>query len=338
MGGNALSKSSVRLTKKNYEHVSEVVCAKLRETFPKNRVAPIVAYRAKADFGDLDVLVESNGYDPFVAAEALGATEVVRNGPVTSIGVLVPAELRQSPGAVFQVDLIKSAAQEFDYTSGYFAYNDLGNLIGRTAHRAGLAHRHDGLFYYHRDGDYMFEELLLTRDHDRALEFLGYSAKRFGEGFEGLEDIFKYVATSKFFNRDIFLLENRNARARVRDSKRRTYMLFLEWCEKHPELPAFQYPAEKTAWLPRIREHFSHFGAEFERSQRDLAKQRQLKAISNGARVSLITGLQGKELGVVMKSFRESFASREEEAEFLLSASDQAYEQRVRSVQTALGL
>ncbi len=100
--------------------------------------------------------------------------------------------------------------------------------------------------------------------------------------------------------RRIYLLENRNAKSRIRDKKRLAYMGFLKWCEAHPDLPAFSYPNDKSAWLPRIAEHFPHFQAEYDQAVADLAELRAVKAKFNGEWVSKLTGLQGKELGGLM--------------------------------------
>ncbi|KVP17178.1 hypothetical protein WJ84_02545 [Burkholderia ubonensis] len=338
MGGNALSVTAVRLTRKNFERVSAQCVERLQACFPGNRVAVIPAYQQKADFGDCDILVTSTGYDPHKAAAALDAVEVVRNGPVTSVGVVVRDEVAPVDGNVFQVDLISIGEDAFDYALGYFSFNDLGNLIGRTAHRAGLSHKHDGLWFYVRDGDYKFREICLTRDYDVALRFLGYEPQRFHAGFETLEDIFVYVAGSKFFNRDIFLLENRNAKSRIRDRKRRTYMEFLKWCEARPELPAYQYPDDKAAWLPRIAEHFPHFQAEYQQALQDMANQRAVKERFNGEWVSQLTGLEGKSLGALMKNVKESFGSLEALHQFVLGSTHEQLAARVREVQATLVL
>lgn len=332
MGGNALKLVSVRLTNKNFHRMAATCVQALENAFPAGRVKAIEAYRNKPDHGDLDVLITAPDYDPFKAAEALGAVEVVRNGPVTSLGVQVREELPAVSGNVFQVDLISIAPEAFDYAAAYFSFNDLGNLIGRTAHKMGLAHRHDGLWFYVRDGDYHFREILLTQDYAEALRFLGYDPQRFAKGFEGLTDIFEYVAGSAYFNREIFLLDNRNAKSRIRDRKRKTYMQFLDYCEKHPELPGYKYPENKSEWLPAIAQFFPHFQGEYDQALRDLEEQRAAKAKFNGEWVSQLTGLQGKELGHLMKAFKESFDSPEALRKFVLEHSQQAIEVRLRSV------
>lgn len=336
MGGNALSYTSVRLTKANYERVAADCLASLKAVFPNARMAAIEAYREKADFGDLDILITSEGYDPHKAAAALGAVEVVRNGPVTSIGILARPDVPEKEGNVFQVDLIAIDAPSFDYSAGYYSFNDLGNLVGRTAHSAGLSHKHNGLWFFVRDGDYKFREILLTRDYCQALEFLGYDPERFKQGFNTLEDLFWYVSTSKFFNRDIFLLENRNAKSRIRDRKRKTYMSYLKFCEDHPELPAFQYPADKMEWLPHIAKHFPQFQADYDTALNDLADLRKVKAKFNGAWVSELTGLEGKALGELMRHVKESFASTQAQHAFVLSSSEAELKARVLAAHAEL--
>jgi len=338
MGGNALSVTAVRLTKKNFERMAAECLARLQACFPDNRVAVIPAYGNKMDFGDCDILVSSTGYDRERAAAALGACEVVRNGPTTSVGIVLREEVGPVAGNVFQVDLIEIADESFDFAYAYGAFNDLGNLIGRTAHRAGLVHRHDGLFYYLRNGTNKFADICLTRDYDEALRFLGYNPARFHAGFDALEDIFEYVAGSAYFNRDIFLLENRNAKSRIRDRKRHTYMSFLKWCEARPDLPAYQYPDDKAAWLPRIAEHFPHFQAEYDQALADQADLNAARARFNGEWVAQLTGLKDKALGALMKHIKSSFASPEVMRQFILESSDEQLAARVHEVRAALVL
>lgn len=336
MGGNALSRTSVRMTQSNYQRMAADCVAKLRALYPEARVNDVVAYRSKPDFGDLDVALDAESYNPFVAAEALGAVEVVRNGPVTSIGVKVRPDLQELDGNIFQVDLIKLGAPEYEFALSYYGHNDAGNLAGRVAKSLFTSLRHDGLYFYHRVGDYKFREILLTRDYGKALVYLGYDPVRFAEGFDTLEDIFKFIASTPFFTKDIFLLENRNYTARVRDRKRKTYCEFLKWCEVTPGLGTYEFPADKSVWLPRIVEHFPQFEADYAQSLADLAEQQAVKAKFNGEWVSHLTGLQGKELGFLMKRFKESFESVEAQRAFVLGTSITDIEARVRQVQAEM--
>ena len=332
MGGNALSCTSVRLTKKNYERLVGDCLSKLRSRFPSGRFEAIESFRSKADFGDADLVCWAPNYDPHALAAALGAVEVVRNGPVTSIGLIVRPEVPHIAGNMFQVDLIKSTPEEFDFSCRYFKANDAGNLAGRLAKSMETSLRHDGLFFVVREGDYKFKDLLLTRDYDKALAYIGLDATVFNAGFETLTDIFEFIVSSPYFRADIFLLENRNAASRVRDRKRPTYRAFLKYCEEHPELPNFKAPADASTWLTRIAEHFPHFRAEYDQALAEMAELRAVKEKFNGDWVSRLTGLQGKGLGALMKRFKESFESAEAQRAFVLSSSEEDLKARVAAL------
>lgn len=335
MGGNALKNAATRrLDRAAFERVARDVVAGLRAAFPTARVEVIPAYAAKADFGDLDLLMTDEDVEAQGGIDALKrlatarfhATEQFRNGPVLSFDHRDRAD-QAEPG--FQVDVILQARESFDFALNYFSFNDLGNLIGRTAHKQGASFGHDGLWYVFRDGDYKFRELLLTLDFDQALRFLGYEPARFHAGFDDLEAIFEYVAGSAFFNRAIFLLENRNYQSRVRDRKRKTYTGFLQWCEARPALPAFDYPDDKAQWLPRMFEWFPAFKLAHDRAAQDLARERAVRARFNGEYVAALTGLEGKELGLLMKRIKDGFGSAEALAAFVLAASDAELRARV---------
>ena len=344
MGGNALSIESARLSRLDYERVAPDVVRRLQAAYPSLRVAAIEAYREKPDFGDLDVLVSSHGvddghkhgdvFDPFVAAKAIDAIEVVRNGPVTSVGIVMDPALGTVNGNVFQVDFIRSAPESFDYGYQYFRMNDAGNLIGRIAHKMGVSHRHDGLFMVLRDGDHKFGEIELTKDYARALTFLGYKPQTFLDGFDTLAQMFDYIASSDFFNPSIYLLENRNNISRIRDRKRPSYTAFLKWCEESPELALFDHTRGKLVgkeiWHARVQEHFPHFANEHALAVSRLERGRTAQARFNGVFVSEVSGLHGKALGGLMQRIRSGFKDEDENGkgsgagfrEFVLGAGD----------------
>lgn len=204
MGGNALSCGSVRLTKTDFEKLATDCVDKLLRLYPTNKVRAIGSYHSKSDFGDLDVLISSENYDPITAAKALSATEIVRNGPITSIGVDVPG----GEGNTFQVDLIKIPHEKFDYAYNYFDFNDLGSLVGKIARSFGLKHGQNGLTLPLRDGTNEFAEITLTLDHDQTLKFLDLDVDQFKSGFETLEEMFVWVSRSRYFNPNAYALEN----------------------------------------------------------------------------------------------------------------------------------
>jgi hypothetical protein len=223
---------------------------------------------------------------------------VVKNGDVTSIGVRVGMKIHQ-------IDLISASVEEFEFSVNYFSFNDCGNMIGRVAHKMGLKFGHDGLWLPLRDGDHMFAKICLTRDFDEALRFMDYNPRVFHNGFATLEDIFEYVATNGRFNKEIFLLENRNTIAKTRERKRKTYMAFLEWVKTRQGLAEFEWPKDKSVWLSRIFLHFPKAAIEYHDATWNLKETKRARELFNGEMVMGLTGLEGKELGKFMKHLKD---------------------------------
>ena len=240
MGGHAMKNYGVeRLTKEQYD---EVLSA-LTPTLPYKTVA-IPSYRAKDSFGDCDLLTTATdeAFEKSLSKDfvLLGKK---KNGSVTSYA------LKYGSFPPFQFDLIKAKEESFKFNYNYLSYNDLGNLIGRIAAAFGFKFAHDGLYilawYSHKGeersvvrvkeeaktndhAEYRMEKLFIS-NFNEALEFLGFDSLRFAQGFNTVDDILDFVASSKYFCKDFFLFENRNHDQRRRDSKRPTYTKALEY-------------------------------------------------------------------------------------------------------------
>lgn len=299
MGGNALSKPSVRLSKKDYQKVSCDVMRALTSNNPNANCMVIPSYFNKDSFGDLDILV-----DVFSATRNTGALNPIEEKPnseVNSIGI-------DTEFGMFQVDLIYVDPACFRFAYDYFSYNDLGNLLGRIAHRLGFKLGRDGLVYVFRDKTHVLKEIVLTRNYSDALTFLGYNPFQFYRGFADREDIFKYVASSKYANSDTFLLENRNATSRVRDAKRKTYTEFLNWLRDNP-LPD-QVGKEKDVLrldsLKRAVRTFPYFAIELRETFDNYQRSLKVKEKFNGVIFSEVTGLSGIELGMALTEFKDN--------------------------------
>lgn len=240
MGGHAMKNYGVeRLTKEQYD---EVLSA-LTITLPY-KTAAIPSYRAKDSFGDCDLLTTATdeAFEKSLSKDfaLLGKK---RNGAVTSYA------LKYGNFPPFQFDLIKAKEDSYEFNYNYLSYNDLGNLIGRVAAAFGFKFAHDGLYilawYSHKGeersvgrvkeygktndcAEHRMEKLFIS-NFDEALEFLGFDSSRFAQGFDTIDDILDYVASSKYFCKDFFLFENRNHDQRKRDVKRPTYTRALEY-------------------------------------------------------------------------------------------------------------
>lgn len=252
--------------------------------------AVVPSYSTKPSFGDVDIVfVPSVSITRALLADAFGCGEYVsHNGGVWS---LVYEQ--------FQVDLISTSAIDYNSAIRYFSFQDRSNLIGRIHHKFGLKHGHDGLWFPVRSNDHVLGNILLTRDLRLSETFADVNPI---DNFDTLEEIFEAVAASKYFNPDIFLLENRNHTARVRDRKRATYTAFLEWCKTQTVKTEFyQFDPDKTVYHRKIFKAFPHAKAEFDELWRRKFEIEAAALKFNGDIVKELTGRENVRLGELMK-------------------------------------
>lgn len=263
----------------------------------------------KQDFGDIDILCSS--YAVPKMREILA--EYAWVDPTTGESYLNQLTHPESQDSYIctlkaglrtynvQVDIISTPVESFDFAFGYFSYNDLGNLIGRIAHRRGMKFGHDGLWYIHRRGDRLLKDILITLDFREALEYLGFDADHyFSRGFETYDKMFNWVKTSKYFDPVAYPLEHRNHRARTRDRKRKTYNMFLEWLN----FEGVYVKSDKEARIAQLRKDYPHVDAAIKEAEALDDLRIAYKEKINGIYVGEITKLEGKKLGELMNYVR----------------------------------
>lgn len=318
MGGLALKHLNVqRIPAHQYVDLAAKVQQRFTTLFGQ-RPDVVPSYAQKPDFGDCDMIVTSAEL-PELWREGLAAASSSRgwlsNGDVTSMEI-----------ENVQFDFINVPRHARDLAYVYFAYNDLGNLVGRIAHKIGFKYGHLGFQKVLRDGDHVYAVVDTTLDVADVFDFLGYDYARWQQGFETLDDIFQFAASTKYFNPDIYLLHNRNAVSRVRDAKRKTYMEFLQWCENTTGLTRWPWHTDSdmkaddwSVHLARARERWPEFAKRVDEQVAEHAKYLDLKTRWNGDNVKLWTGLSGKPLGEFMAEMknRPNFALAAENVEVL---------------------
>lgn len=294
MGGLAIPNAQ-RMSKERFDEVSRLVKKALSLVTVYSFVVP--AYSEKDSFGDIDIVIMNHSdyrvrvhnaimCNPDLALDKTKPIQFVKNGPVTSYEVLG-----------HQVDLIFENEDSFDFACNYYSYNDLSNLIGRITHKMGFKFGHNGLWYILRDGDRIIKEILITDSYKRALDVFSFSYERYRSGFKNLQEIFEYISSNIYFNPDIYLLENRNHTARVRDRKRKTYMSFLEYCSKTHFEHIYYFDEDKTKYLKMMFDYFPKFKKEYDNA---IANDEIRKLAKTKLTTQLIidhTGLSGKQLG-----------------------------------------
>ena len=301
MGGSLFNEyHTVRLSRPDYEAFATALKLHLKDKFPQIPFIEPTPYFSKADFGDLDLLYTSISPDDLI--QLFPNTPVVRNGITTSF--CLPTLDQQH----FQVDFIRIPFDQLYFAYAYFSYNDLGNLLGRVAHRLGFKLGFTGLQYVVRglDNEHLVvAELTVTKSWAEALDVLRYSSKTWERGFATEEDIFRYVLTSGYVVKDMFALEQTNHSNRIRNRKRKLYSKFIEWVKEQniPEKLVIPKTELRQQFLEKVCILFPAFEDQLKQAR---LKEEQLKRVRerfNGEIISELTGLSGKELGSFIQEF-----------------------------------
>lgn len=303
VGGNCLKNCVTRrYQKQEYFDLVPSVLDRVIRNWSVTRVSLIEAYRNKESFGDMDVLYSTDDNKPFTVETVKSlfpeSKEIVRNTNVISF------EYKE-----LQIDLIHVPAESFNYALAYFKFSDLGNLIGRIAHRFGLKHGHLGLFLPIRDesnNDNVIGEVLITRNYSDALMFFDLDPNRFHRAFDTLEEIYEFVLTSKWFHPDSYDLAELSHMHRTRDKKRTTYQGFLEYIKGYSGnfIPR---RTDKTFYMEMIFDAFPYAYNQYSDMMKEMTFKKVVKEKFNGDMVSSLTGLQSKELGEFMKHLKTLF-------------------------------
>lgn len=146
----------------------------------------------------------------------------------------------------FQVDVTFHPLEYVRMAIDYSSWDDLGNIMGRVFHKMGLHFGHTGLSFWIRQGlfdanvqwsdsDHIYHKTVLSTNMGDICEVGGFDYARWSEGFDTEKDAFDFVINSKYFNKELFALENLNHTNRTRNRKRGMYMRFVEYvanCDK----------------------------------------------------------------------------------------------------------
>jgi hypothetical protein len=309
MGGNALKYTKTRrYSSSEFNEIWDKINSKLKTIGWAGR--QLVAYRNKPDFGDMDILIENDGNLGDIKEtikREFHPNEIVKNGNVYSFNV---DEL--------QVDFIITPSIDMDSAFNFFAWNDLGNFIGKIGHKFGLKFGFSGLVYIYRtDNDSkILGEITLSKDPKKILPFLGFSYEEWERGFDNMEDIFEYIINSKYFNIKPFRFGELSATHKRRNKRRKMYNDFLAYHDEKilkgkysDDGICYEFSGNKESYHEWINEEFPGFLdklAEF-RCKEEMRIEGRKKF--NGDLVLKKYKITPKELGIAIMMFKTQFTN-----------------------------
>ncbi len=227
-----------------------------------------------------------------------------------------------------QVDLIPVHDQEFEFAVNYLSYGGMGHLMGTVFRQLGVRYGMKGMHVRglgENGQELPRSDIVLTTDHAAALNFAGYDPARFSMGFRAPEEIFEYIASSPYFNPDIFL--NRATEDRKNHQQpagRENLKSFVAWCEENrgrlPESPVMPLQEARN----RIFEQYPW--ALNACKKKVISMSQRPKAKLNRDLISNVTGIKGPEIAEVAKFAKQEFNSEMEFQEWVLSVSEEELE------------
>lgn len=308
MGGSALSFKTRRVETGEYLALTNSIANKL--SFKGVEAKLVQAYRSKKDFGDADFVVVSETLPNISAKEFIQQTfipsEIVQNSKFYSFDI-----------NNFQIDFILHSKKIFDIACNYYNWSPSGNAIGKLYHQFKLRLGHTGLFYTIREedidpncknivsGSNILENVVLSTDWKEICELIGLNYYIWVIGFDDEEDIFEWISSSFYFHPNRFSFEEMNHRARTRDRKRPDYKRLMRWIEKNQiRLPKYQKLENKRDYLPWLMEIFPILKIKFEENKEKFEIHKITRSKFNGDIAREITGLEDRELGKFITSFK----------------------------------
>jgi hypothetical protein len=189
--------------------------------------------------------------------------------------------------------------------------------MGKTFHKMNLSYGWDGLKYKYRNfNGRNSHDITISKDPRKIFEFGGYDYDRYLEGFETIEKIFDFIIAGKYFNADIFKMENLKHIDKKRNRKRKSYHEFLKYVENRGINKKFEFHENKKVYLPLIGFNFPEADLDNKLKVLDEKNEinKQLNEKLNGSLImEWIPGLEGKALGDVIREFRNFHGNKYEE-------------------------
>jgi hypothetical protein len=226
MGGNALKRTiTFRKSPVEYESIKGDIIKFLKYASIKFSIPRELP--GKESYGDLDVLyIKPKNFKIEDLIAYLRPNEIVRckNSPVVSFDY-----------KDFQIDFIES--NNLEMSNFYLSFSDLGAILGRISNAYGLKFGEQGLWLNLMkntiDSSISINQtdslgkIMLTHIPLEICKFFGLDYDKYLLGFRDTKEIYDWIITTPYFNKNIFRKLNYDHRKRL--EKRVMYIGFLDY-------------------------------------------------------------------------------------------------------------
>jgi hypothetical protein len=311
MGGKALNQFGIfteRKDTKTFLKIGEEIRTILFSDFHLE-TAIVKCYHEKSDHGDLDLLLKIT--EDF-KLKNINIKDYI-NQRFKPRGIYYSGGVYSFDYQNFQIDFICIQNIDWDIANTFFNYDCAGNCMGKVYHKFNLSYGWNGLYYKFRNfNGRNSQNILISKDPKKIFEFGCYDYDIHSNGFEKLEDIFKFIISSKYFNSTIFQFNNLRHIDKKRNRKRKTYNLFLSYIADNNIIKSFPFEKNKESYIPMIDAFFPE--------AKLIEKLNKLKNIDNTNKLlsrkfngniimNWFPELNGKKLGLEIQKFKDNLGS-----------------------------
>lgn len=240
MGGNAFKNLAIaRIPHSHYPTCVTTILARLQPFYSTLLVPPSAP--EKPSHGDIDIIVAGR-QRPFGADELAGAlcaaSHITTKGsPTTAFAAWIEPPIQ----SYVQVDVHECETRAAaEWVAFFHSYGDLWNILGALGRHFGIFVNHHGCWCIVAATDEKKKasakryKVLLTADPREVLDVYGLDAERFEAGFGTLDEMFRFVCTSRFMRKVVFTKEVKSSDR----TKRRKREVYAKWVDEFvPSLP-----------------------------------------------------------------------------------------------------
>ena len=316
MGGKALNKYGVFTERKNSEEFNRIGYEIKKQVYIDLKLQPaiVTSYRNKADHGDLDLLIRIPKETNINWVEYIQNT--FKPQAVNSNGGVYSFDYQN-----FQIDFIPIPEEKWRTALVYFSYDPLGNIMGKTFHKFGCSYGWEGLFYKYRNPHGTNSaDILLTNNVRKIFEFGGYDYDRYLKGFDTLEEIFQFCIDGKYFDAEMFQMENLKSIDKKRNRKRGSYHLFLNYIKEKDINAKYLFEKDKEKYVEAIENIFPESGLLYKLHDlqvKDEQDQILAEKFNGNIVMQWFPELNGKELGKAIGKFKRYFDGESRYIEYI---------------------
>ncbi|EDP98281.1 hypothetical protein U8527_19940 [Kordia algicida OT-1] len=300
MGGNLFKLG--RMPKAKYLEIETEISTYLSQKIGADNFRIPRYYDDKADFGDLDVLVNISAVADWerIKTQILNDLNIQQHKSVGNVFSTVYKNL--------QVDYFTKEEAYFLATYNFLSFNDVGNIIGRIFRRFNLKYGEKGLHYvFRRTSEESYsKDILITNDFKKIFAFLGLDYSVWETGFASKKELFDWVIASKYFSTKPYLDENKAINKR---KKRPTMQAFIAYLKENDIIREPKF-LEKDHYLEMIADYFPETNL-FEQIRIEKEREKYINTIKqkyNGRIImELFPEIKGRNLGKFMNLFQAQF-------------------------------